>query len=110
MREYDDERPINVGWGEDVSIAELAELIARTAVGFPGKLTFDKSKPDGPPRKLLDVSRLTALGWAPRTSLESGLGKTLEWYLANRGRLRGCACPGGRPNSSICGHLKFPHP
>ena len=90
MREYEDERPINVGWGEDVSIAELADLIGKT-VGFAGKLTFDKSKPDGAPRKLLDVSRLTALGWTPRISLERGLGKTLEWYLANRGRLRSCA-------------------
>jgi len=90
MREYDDERPINVGWGEDVSITELADLIGKT-VGFAGKLTFDKSKPDGAPRKLLDVSRLAALGWTPRTSLESGLGRTLEWYQANRGRLRSCA-------------------
>jgi GDP-L-fucose synthase len=77
MREYDDERPINVGCGEDVWITELAELIGKT-VGFPGRLTFDKSKPDGTPCKLLDVSRLTALGWTPSTFLESGLGKTLE--------------------------------
>jgi GDP-L-fucose synthase len=79
MQHYDAEGPINVGWGEDVSIAELARLVAAT-VGFRGALQFDPSKPDGTPRKLLDTSRLTALGWRPRISLAVGLASTYAWY------------------------------
>jgi len=87
MREYSDEAPLNVGWGEDVSIAELAHLIAET-VGFKGELRFDRSKPDGPPRKLLDTSRLTALGWQPKITLKSGLAATYEWFSAHQAHLR----------------------
>ena len=87
MREYSDEPPLNVGWGEDVSIAELAHLIAET-VGFKGELRFDRSKPDGPPRKLLDTSRLTALGWQPKITLKSGLAATYEWFSAHQAHLR----------------------
>ena len=74
---------INVGCGEDLTVRELAELI-RDVVGFKGRLTFDASKPDGTPRKLLDVSRMTALGWRPRISLREGLGKVYTEYVAGR--------------------------
>jgi GDP-L-fucose synthase len=70
---------VNVGTGEDVTITELAQLICRV-VGFEGELHFDTSKPDGTPRKLLDVSKLGALGWTARTSLEDGLASTYEWF------------------------------
>lgn len=73
---------INVGTGEDVTIHELAELVRRV-VGFEGQLTFDSSKPDGTPRKCLDVSKLKSLGWRPRLSLEEGIAETYEWFLQN---------------------------
>jgi GDP-L-fucose synthase len=79
MQHYASEDPINVGWGQDLSIAELARLIA-DIVGFGGSLRFDPSKPDGTPRKLLDTSRLTALGWRPAITLEAGLAATYDWY------------------------------
>jgi GDP-L-fucose synthase len=81
MQHYSEESPINVGWGEDVSIAELAQLVA-DAVGFRGTFSFDRNKPDGTPRKLLDTSRLTALGWRPTITLEAGLASTYEWYVS----------------------------
>jgi len=87
LQRYQDEQPINVGWGRDLTIAELAETIART-VGFSGRTRYDPSKPDGTPRKLLDTSRLTALGWKPRTELADGIRSTYEWFLNNRGQLR----------------------
>ncbi len=80
MEKYDDPAPINVGVGDDVSISELAQLI-REIVGFPGELRFDRSKPDGTPRKLLDVSRLQALGWRAPTPLRDGIERTVRWYL-----------------------------
>jgi GDP-L-fucose synthase len=79
MNSYDDEQIINVGWGEDVTIRELAEMIAAVS-GFQGRLAFDPTKPDGTPRKLLDTSRLSALGWKPRISLQSGIEQTYEWF------------------------------
>jgi GDP-L-fucose synthase len=79
MEHYSDLRPVNVGWGEDVSISELAEIVA-AATSFPGRLTFDASKPDGTPRKLLDVSRLSALGWKPKIKLADGVRSTVKWY------------------------------
>jgi GDP-L-fucose synthase len=79
MEHYSDERPINVGWGEDVTIRELAGVIAEV-VGFRGGFEFDASRPDGTPRKLLDVSRLTALGWRPRVDLRTGIEITWDWY------------------------------
>jgi GDP-L-fucose synthase len=81
---YDSPEIINVGCGEDISIRELAELIC-DVVGFDGKLVFDASKPDGTPRKLLDVSRLTALGWKPRIGLRDGIRTTWEWYVRENG-------------------------
>jgi len=87
MERYEDERLINVGWGTDASIAELAALVARV-VGFSGRLSFNTSMPDGTPRKLLDVSRLTAVGWKPRIALEAGIRQTYDWYRENLDRLR----------------------
>jgi GDP-L-fucose synthase len=80
MREYDGLEIVNVGVGEDVSIREVAELI-RTVVGYPGELTFDPTKPDGTPRKLLDVSKLTALGWRASIGLREGIERAYDWYL-----------------------------
>jgi GDP-L-fucose synthase len=74
---------INVGTGEDVTIRGLSELIAKV-VGFQGEIRFDASKPEGTPRKLLDVSRLEALGWKSTVSLETGLTKTYSWFLENK--------------------------
>jgi GDP-L-fucose synthase len=79
MREYDDPRILNVGVGDDVSIRELAELV-KEVVGFPGALRFDPSKPDGTPRKLLDVSRLAALGWKAKIPLRRGIEETYAWF------------------------------
>ncbi|HET9651071.1 MAG TPA: GDP-L-fucose synthase [Usitatibacter sp.] len=76
---------INVGSGEDLSIADLARLIAKT-VGFEGRITFDPSQPDGSPRKLMDVSRLRALGWKPRVGLEEGLALAYRDFLASHRR------------------------
>jgi GDP-L-fucose synthase len=79
---------INVGTGVDCTIAELAETIKKV-VGFKGQLQFDTSKPDGTPRKLLDVSRMTELGWQAQIDLESGLKKTYEWFLQHQNTVRG---------------------
>jgi GDP-L-fucose synthase len=87
MQHYADEQPINVGWGCDQTIAELAETVARV-VGFTGAMRYDASKPDGTPRKLLDTSRLSALGWRPRTELETGIRATYEWFLNNPSVIR----------------------
>lgn len=84
---YDSEQIVNVGVGEDVSIAELAALVSKT-VGYEGRIVFDTSKPDGTPRKLLDVTRLHGLGWKARISLERGLAETVDWYRANIDQLR----------------------
>ena len=78
-REYSDPAPVNVGWGRDITIRELAELIA-DVVGYRGRIVFDASRPDGTPRKLLDTSRITALGWAPVTGLRDGIAATYAWY------------------------------
>ncbi len=83
IEHYDSAEVINVGCGEDVTIRELAELICEV-VGFTGRLDFDASKPDGTPRKLLDISRLRALGWKPRVSLRDGIRDTYEWYLREK--------------------------
>jgi GDP-L-fucose synthase len=83
LENYDDEVAINVGVGEDVSIKELAELIQK-ATEFEGVIYWDSSKPDGTPRKLLDVSRATALGWEAEISLEEGIRSTYEWYKEHK--------------------------
>ena len=80
LENYDDEVPINIGVGRDIEIRELADLIMEI-VGFKGRIVWDDSKPDGTPRKLLDISRISALGWRPTVSLEEGITSTYEWYL-----------------------------
>jgi len=80
MEHYDGTELINIGSGTDVTIRELAEMVGRV-VGFKGELVFDSNKPDGTPRKLLDVSRLNAIGWRAKTGLEEGIRKTYQWYL-----------------------------
>lgn len=79
LQAYSGEPIVNVGWGEDVTIRELAELIV-SVIDYRGRLDFDSSKPDGTPRKLLDVSRLSGLGWRPRISLRAGIERTYAWF------------------------------
>ena len=83
MRSYSNAELINVGWGRDISIAELADLVRKT-VGFEGEILCDTSRPDGTPRKLLDVSRLNGLGWQPSVSLQEGIESTYEWFRNSR--------------------------
>ncbi len=88
MQGYDGEVIVNVGVGEDVTIRELAELV-REVVGYSGKIVFDPGKPDGTPRKLLDVGRLNGLGWRARIPLGEGIAATYAWFLAHQEELRG---------------------
>ncbi len=87
MQTYSDEKLVNIGWGTDVSIAELAALVAQT-VGFVGSLRFNTQMPDGTARKLLDVSRASALGWQAGIALDRGVAETYAWFLSNAGHLR----------------------
>jgi GDP-L-fucose synthase len=82
LEQYDSPEIINVGWGGDISIRELAELVC-DVVGFDGDLTWDANKPDGTPRKLLDITKLRALGWNPSIPLRDGIARTYEWFLRN---------------------------
>ena len=82
MKNYSDELFLNVGTGRDMTILELAETIARVA-GWNGTFTFERSKPDGMPRKVMDVSRLRALGWSAPTEFEAGMKEAYKWYVAN---------------------------
>jgi GDP-L-fucose synthase len=82
LEKYDSSEIINVGCGEDISIRELAELICEV-VGFRGELKWDHSKPDGTPRKLLDISKIKKLGWEPTISLRDGIARFYEWFLDN---------------------------
>jgi GDP-L-fucose synthase len=82
MANYSSSDLVNVGWGKDISIRELAELIS-DVTGFRGGIRYDRSMPDGTPRKLLDTRRMTALGWKPAISLEEGIRRTYDWYCAN---------------------------
>lgn len=82
LEKYDSPEIINVGCGEDISIHELAELIC-DVVGFDGELSWDKTKPDGTPRKLLDLSKLRGFGWTPTIPLRDGIAKTYEWFMKN---------------------------
>ena len=79
LQSYDAEPMVNIGWGQDVTIRELAEIIL-SVIGYSGRLIFDASKLDGTPRKLLDVSKLTQLGWQPRISLKEGIERTYAWF------------------------------
>lgn len=83
MNNYDGEQFVNVGVGNDVSIKELAEMV-KEIVGFEGELIFDTSKPDGTPRKLLDVTKLEEAGWQAKTGLEDGVKMTYQWFLSNK--------------------------
>jgi len=82
LEQYDSSEIINVGCGEDISIRELAEVIC-DVVGFRGELKWDRSKPDGTPRKLLDISRIKNLGWEPTIALRDGIARFYEWFLDN---------------------------
>jgi GDP-L-fucose synthase len=84
LNHYDDGAPINVGWGKDISIKNLAILVAEV-VGYEGSIEWDTSKPDGTPRKLLDVSKIRSLGWQPQIELLEGIKSTYEWYLNTGG-------------------------
>jgi GDP-L-fucose synthase len=87
MESYSSEEIINVGTGQDISIDDLARTV-KEVVGYPGKIVFDSTKPDGTPRKLLDVSRLNGLGWRPKISLRDGIQSTYDWFLAHQGDYR----------------------
>jgi len=88
LENYDDEEIVNIGVGEDLSIAELAGIVSEI-VGFEGEVVYDASKPDGTPRKLVDVSKITSLGWCARTGLREGVDQTYQWFLNNHTELRG---------------------
>lgn len=83
MQTYSNPDIVNIGWGKDITISELAVLIAKV-VGFQGDLQFDATKPDGTPRKLLDTSKLTALGWQPNIPIDKGIASTYDWYQKNQ--------------------------
>jgi len=87
LENYDEDSHVNVGTGEDLSIKELAALIAREA-NFKGEIKWDRDRPDGTPRKLLDVSRIKALGWTPSVSLEKGVRETIDWFRTNQSKVR----------------------
>ena len=87
LEKYDSDLHLNVGTGEDLSIRDLAEIIARES-GFDGTIDWDKTKPDGTPRKVLDISRLTSLGWQPEISLMDGISSTIDWFYANSSKVR----------------------
>jgi len=80
MENYDDEEIINIGVGEDITIQELAEMV-KEVVGYQGRIVYDRTKPDGTPRKLLDVSRIFRLGWRPKIDLKDGIRMTYQWFL-----------------------------
>jgi GDP-L-fucose synthase len=82
MQHHNGDELVNIGCGEDIAIGELAQLVAEV-VGYKGALNFDTSKPDGTPRKLLDVTRLSLLGWSPRISLRDGVATTYKWFTEN---------------------------
>lgn len=90
MKTYSEDMTINVGSGQEVSIAELARLVS-DVVGYQGALDFDTTKPDGTPRKLLDVSRLKERGWTSKTTLHDGLNATYQWFLEHQETYRGLA-------------------
>ena len=87
LQTYDAEPIVNIGWGEDVTIRELVDL-CMSAIGYRGRVIFDSTKPDGTPRKLLDVARLTSLGWQPRIPLKEGIERTYAWFQEHSANAR----------------------
>lgn len=87
MQNYESEDIVNIGWGEDLRIAELAAMV-KDVVGFEGEIVYDSAKPDGTPRKLMDTSRLTGVGWRPSIGLREGLEQTYRWFVENREAIR----------------------
>ena len=88
LEQYDGREIVNVGVGEDSTISELAENV-KSAVGFGGKIRWDTSKPDGTPRKLLDVTKIRGMGWKPKVSIEEGIGLAYDWFLKNAPEAKG---------------------
>ena len=84
MEQYSGESIVNVGAGKDIPISELASLVAEV-VGYRGNIQWDRTKPDGTPRKLLDLTKLSSLGWSPHLSLRQGLENTYAWYRSAEG-------------------------
>ena len=87
LHSYEGESIVNVGWGEDVAIRELAEIVM-SVIGYSGRLLFDPTKPDGTPRKLLDVSRLSGLGWQAKIPLKDGIERTYAWFKSHSSEAR----------------------
>ena len=87
MNHYNDSDIINIGWGKDQTIRELAETVT-SVVGYEGDLLFDTTKPDGTMRKLQDVSRMQELGWVAKVALREGMEKTYQWFLQNQDSVR----------------------
>lgn len=83
LEKYDSDQHINIGTGSDLTIKELAEKIAKIS-GFGGEIIWDSTKDDGTPQKLLDVQKITKLGWEPKISLDDGIKSTIDWYLDNK--------------------------
>ena len=83
MNHYDDSEIINIGSGKEITILELANIV-KEEIGFNGPIEFDPTKPDGIPRKLLDVSKINKLGWTAKTSLRDGIRKLIQWYMENK--------------------------
>ena len=88
LEQYDGREIVNVGVGEDSTISELAENV-KSAVGFEGKIRWDTSKPDGTPRKLLDVTKIRGMGWKPKVPMEEGIGLAYDWFLKNAPEAKG---------------------
>jgi len=87
LEKYDSDQHLNIGTGEDLTIKELATLIAKEA-GFTGEIAWDATRPDGTPRKILDVTKLKSLGWSPKIELGEGIRGTIEWFKANQSKVR----------------------
>jgi len=90
LENYDGAEIVNIGVGSDISIAEIANIV-REVVGYSGGVEYDTSKPDGTPRKLVDVSKINGLGWSAETELRAGIEQTYQWFLAHQSQLRGIA-------------------
>ena len=88
LEKYDGREIVNVGVGEDSTIRELAEKVKK-GVGFDGKIRWDESKPDGTPRKLLDVTKIRGMGWKPKVMIEDGIAATYDWFLKNAPEAKG---------------------